>query len=281
MPTNISDRRTALRDFSKDLKTTENKLDQAGKKEGAKALQDIKDAGRELGNAADNLGEVANQALGAGANVVIGASEFVKGTGHLGASAVLAAAGGAGAVGEVSANILGRALQFLGRALLGIGNEARAIADIGGRQYTTKDVAGDQFAKTWSQDLLKMSGDQFRLSANSYAESINHLVFGVAGNVALGAIELGKAAKNTLDASIETLKAAKNGGDSVVIEIAEKAVELAMVAVKVVDHAVKYAEIGTDTAGAALQAAGKGLIVAGNAVNSKRGTDTAVVGSGG
>jgi hypothetical protein len=48
-------------------------------------------------------------------------------------------------------------------------------------------------------------------------------------------------------------------------------------AVKVVDHAVKYAEQGVDTAGAALQAAGKGLIVAGNAVNSKRGTDTAVL----
>lgn len=275
----ISDRRVALRDFSKDLATTERKLDKAGDKEAGKAIQDLKDAGRELGNAADNLGEAANQILlGATANVVMAGGEFIKGTAHAGAGVVLAAAGGAGAVGEVSANIFGRALQFLGRALLGIGNEARNIADIGGRQYTTKDVAGDQFAKTWSQDLLKMSGEQFRLSANSYAESLNHVV-GAVGNVALGGIELGKAAKNTLDAAVETLKAAKNGGDAAVIEIAEKAVELAMVAMKVVDHAVKYAELGTDAAGAALQAAGKGLIVAGNAVNSKRGTDTAVIGN--
>lgn len=276
----ISDRRVALRDFSKDLKTTENKLDQAGKKEAGKALQDIKDAGRELSNAADNLGEAANQVLGAGANVVISGGEFVKGTAHAGAGVVLAGAAGAGAVAEVSANIFGRALQFLGRALLGIGNEARAIADIGGRQYTTRDVAGDKFAKNWSDDLLKMSGEQFRLSANSYAESLNHAL-GAVGNVALAGIELGKMAKNTLDAAVETLKAAKNLGDAAVIEIAEKAVELAQVAMKVVDTAVKYAEKGTDAAGAALQAAGKGLIVAGNAVNSKRGTDTAVVASGG
>jgi hypothetical protein len=279
--TNISDRRIALRDFSKDLKTTENKLDQAGKKEAGKALEDIKNAGRELGNAADNLGEAANQILlGATANVVMSGGEFVKGTAHAGAGVVLAGAAGAGAIGEVSANVFGRALQFLGRALLGIGNEARAIADIGGRQYTTKDVAGDKFAKNWSEDLLKMSGEQFRLSANSYAESLNHAL-GAVGNVALGAVELGKMAKNTLDAAVETLKAAKNLGDAAVIEIAEKSVELAQVAMKVVDTAVKYAEQGTDAAGAALQAAGKGLIVAGNAVNSKRGTDTAVVASGG
>ena len=276
----ISSRRLALRDFSKDLKTTENKLDKAGDKEAGKALQDIKDAGRELSNAADNLGEAANHALGATANVVMSGGEFVKGTAHVGAGVVLAAAGGAGAVAEVSTNMLSRVAQFFGRFLLAAGNEARSIADIGGRQYMTKDVAGDQFAKTWSTDLLKMSGEQFRLSANSYAESLNHLA-GAAGNVAMGAVELGKAAKNTLDAAVETLKAAKNGGDSVVIEIAEKAVELAMVAVKVVDHAVKYAEVGMDSAGAALQAAGKGLIVAGNAVNSKRGTDTAVIATGG
>jgi len=53
----ISDRRLVLRDVSKDLASTENKLDQAGKKEAAKALKDIKDAGKELGNAADNLAE--------------------------------------------------------------------------------------------------------------------------------------------------------------------------------------------------------------------------------
>jgi hypothetical protein len=191
----------------------------------------------------------------------------------------LAAAGAAGAAAEVSANVFGRALQFLGRALLGIGNEARAIADIGGRQYTTRDLAGDKFAKTWSDDLLTMSSEQFNLSANSYMESLNH-VAGIGGNIVLTSVELGKAAKNTFDAAVETLKAAKNTGDSAVIEIAEKAVELAEVALKVVNHAVKYAEIGVDTAGAALQAAGKGLIVAGNAVNSKRGTDTAVVAAG-
>ena len=68
----ISDRRVALRDFSKDLATTEKKLDKAGDKEATKALQDLKDAGRELGNAADNLGEAANQILlGATTNVVM------------------------------------------------------------------------------------------------------------------------------------------------------------------------------------------------------------------
>lgn len=271
----ISDRRLVLRDVSKDLASTENKLDQAGKKEAAKALQDIKDAGRELGNVADNLGEAANHVLGAGANVIAAGGYGVAAGAHLVASGAAAGAAGVAAASEVTTNVFARALQFLGRFFIDTGNAARQMADIGGRQYTYSDVAGDKFAKTWADDLLKFSGDQYRLAGNSFMESLGHLSGAVANGVMAGA-ELGKAAKNTLDAAVETLKAAKNLGDAAVIEIAEKSVELAQVAVKVVDNAVKYAELGTDAAGAALQAAGKGLIVAGNAVNSARGTDTRV-----
>ncbi len=271
----ISDRRLVLRDVSKDLASTENKLDKAGKKEAAKALKDIKEAGKELGNVADNLAEAANQVLGGVANVVIAGGYGVAGTAHVVAGTAEAGAAGVAAAAEVTTNVLARALQFLGRFFIDSGNAARQVADIGGRQYTYSDIAGDKFAKTWSADLMKASGDQFRLAANSYMEGLNHLGGAVANGVLAG-VELGKAAKNTLDAAVETLKAAKNLGDAAVIEIAEKSVELAQVAVKVVDNAVKYAELGTDAAGAALQAAGKGLIVAGNAVNSARGTDTRV-----
>ena len=275
----ISGRNTSLISLSARLETTERKLDKAGDKEAGKALQDLKDAGRELGRAADDLGEAASQlAIGVPTNLVISGGHFVAGTAEAGAGAMLAVAGGAGAVGEISANVFGRAVQLLGRALLGIGNEARNLADIGGRQYTTKDVVGDQFAKTWSQDLLKMSSDQFTASANSYGSSLDHLV-GAAGNVGLAGVAMSKAAKNVLDAAVETLKAAKNGGDAGVTEIAEKSVELAIVAMKVIERAVQFAEQGVDAGGAALQAAGKALILAGNAVNSRRGTDTAVIGN--
>lgn len=277
--TNISDRRLALRDVSKDLARAESTLDRAGKEQASEAVKDLRAAGKELTNVADNLAEAANHVLGAGANVVMAGGYGVAGTAHIVAGAAGGVAAGAAAAAEVTTNVFARALQFLGRFLIDTGNAARQVADIGGRQYTYSDVAGDKFAKTWADDLVKFSGDQFRLAGNSYMESLNHLGGAVANGV-LAAGELGKAAKNTLDAAVETLKAAKNLGDAAVIEIAEKAVELAQVAVKVVDQAVKYAELGTDAAGAALQAAGKGLIVAGNAMNSARGTDTRVLPQG-
>ncbi len=275
----ISDRRLVLRDVSKDLASTESKLDNAGKKETAKAVKDLKEAGAELSNVADNLAEAANHVLGAGANVIMAGGYGVAGTAHVVAGTAGAGAAGVAAAAEVTTNVFARALQFLGRFFIDTGNAARQVADIGGRQYTYHDVAGDKFAKTWSDDLMKFSGDQFRLAGNSYMESLNHLSGAVANGVMAG-VELGKAAKNTLDAAVETLAAARHLGNAAAIEIAEKSVELAQVAVKVVDQAVKYAELGTDAAGAALQAAGKGLIVAGNAVNSARGTDTRVLPAG-
>ena len=90
----ISDRRLVMRDVSKDLVNTENKLDKAGDKEAAKAIQNLKDAGKELGNVADNLAEAAGNVLGAGANVIIAGGYGVAGTAHVVAGTVTAGAAG-------------------------------------------------------------------------------------------------------------------------------------------------------------------------------------------
>lgn len=229
-------------------------------------LPAIEEAVRALSGAADDLCEAAQQAVAGAPSHAIAAAALLLANGSGGTSG-----GNSASSSSSSAAIFGRALQLLGRALLGIGNEANAIADIGGRQYTSKNVVGDKLAKTWSDDLLKMSGEQYRLSANSYAESLRHV--GNSGRPPFVA----DAARNTLAAARETLKAAKSGGtnsgngsNAAIIEIAEKAVALAQVAVDVVERAGKHGESGAAAASAALQAAGKGLIVVGNAVNSRR-----------
>lgn len=271
-----SDRRRALAEVSRDLRVLDNQLDVAGHDQVDDAIEDLDDVAIAMDRAASSFVRATGHGLGAVANLGMASAHSLAGTAHLGAAATLATGSVAAEGVEHTADFWGRATQWLGRAFIGAGNEARETADIGGAQLTAIDVAGDKFAPMWSDALRDESGRQMKLAGKHYLESIAHIGGAVANGV-MGTAELGRAAGNTLVAAKETLDAAKDLADAGVIEMAERAVELAGLAVKVVDRAVQYGEEGVDTAGRALQSAGKALVAAGDAVNTARGTDTRVV----
>lgn len=272
----VSDRREALAGVARDLAAIDGQLDAAGHGQVDDAIDDIEDVGAALAYTADRFVGAAAHGLGAGANLALATGYAAAGTAHVAAATGLAAGAVAAEGAEAGADFVGRATQWLGRAFVGAGNEARAVADIDGPQLTSVDVAGDRFARTWSDALREGSGAELERASSSYLHGIGHLAGAVANGV-LGAVELGRAAQGTLVAAKETLAAAKDLADATVIEIAERAVELAGVAVRVVDRAVAYGEQGVDAAGEALQSAGRALVAAGNAVNTARGTDTRVL----
>ena len=271
----VSDRRGALAEVARDLAALDGQLDVAGHGQIDDAIEDIEDVGAALRETTQRFVGAASHGLGAAANLMLATGYVAAGSGHAAAATGLAAGAVAAEGAEAGADFFGRATQWLGRALVGAGNEARQVADIEGQQLDTVDVAGDAFARTWSDALREQSGAQLELASASYLRGISHVAGAVANGV-LGAVELGRAAKGTLVAAKETLSAAKDLADATVIEIAERAVELAGVAVLVVDRALAYGEQGVDTAGEALQSAGRALVAAGNAVNTARGTDTRV-----
>lgn len=274
----ISERRTLLLEVSRELSAIDQQLNVAGHEQVDDAIEDIEDVAAALTFTADRFVGAASHGLGAGANLVFATGYAAAGSAHTAAAAGLAAGAVAAEGAEAGADFFGRATQWLGRAFIGVGNGARASADIDGQQLGAIDVAGDAFARSWSDALREDSGEQLALASSSYLRGLGHLVGAVANGV-LGTVELGRAALGTLVAARETLACAKDLADATVIEIAERAVELAGVAVHVVDRAVSYGEQGVDTAGAALQSAGRALVAAGNAVNTARGTDTRVLAS--
>lgn len=272
----VSDRRRALAEVARDLRAIDGQLDVAGHAQLDDALVDIADVSSAIDRATDRLVAAAGHGLGATANLALAGGHAAVGTVRIGAAGTLVATSVAAEGAERSADFFGRATQWLGRAFIGAGNEARETADIGGARLDTLDVAGDAFAPLWSDALRDESGVQLARAGEDLLASISHLGGAVANGV-LGVASLGRAAANTLTAAEETLAAAKDVADAGVIEVAERAVELAGLAVKVVDRAVAYGEVGVDAAGEALQSAGRALVVAGNAVNTARGTDTRVV----
>lgn len=272
----VSDRRAALAMVARELAAIDGQLDSAGRGQIDEAIADLDDVDAALAFTADRFVAAAGHGLGAGANLVLATGHAAAGSAHVAAASGLAVGAVAAEGAEAGADFFGRATQWLGRAFVGAGNQARAVADIDGPQLVTEDVAGDAFARSWSDALREQSGAQLQRASSSYLRSIAHVVGAVASGV-LGSVELGRAAVGTLVAAQETLASAKDLADATVIEIAERAVELAGVAVHVVDRAVDYGEQGVDAAGEALQSAGRALVAAGDAVNSARGTDTRVL----
>lgn len=271
----VSERRRALAEVARDLRAIDGQLDAAGHAELDEALVDVEDVASAMSRAADQFVTATSHGLGAAANLALAGGHAAAGTMRLGAAGTLVATSVAAEGAERSADFFGRATQWLGRAFIGAGNEARETADIGGAQLAAFDVAGDDFAPMWSDALREESGVQLARAGEDMLASLSHLGGAVANGV-LGVASLGRAAANTLVAAEETLAAAKDVADAGVIEVAERAVELAGLAVKVVDRAVAYGEEGVDAAGEALQSAGRALVAAGNAVNTARGTDTGI-----
>jgi hypothetical protein len=273
-----SDRRQALAQVERDLALLDGQLDATGHRQLDDAAVDIDDIGRSLTDTADRFVAAAGHGLGAGMNAALAAGHATMGGARAAVATSLAVGSVAAEGAEAGADFVGRATQLLGRAFIGAGNGARDVADIDGPQLLTVDVAGDRFARTWSDALREESGAQLQLASTSYLHSIAHVAGAVANGV-LATVELGRAALGTLAVARETLAVAKGLADAGVIEVAERAVELAGVAVRVVDRAVDFGEQGVDAAGAALQSAGRALVVAGNAVNTARGVDTRVLAS--
>ena len=156
-------------------------------------------------------------------------------------------------------------LHALGRMLNAIANAGKDIAGRGGQQYTTVDIAGDKFAKTFSDAAFNTSAEAFKISGQSYMAAMGHVIMGAAHSGAAG-IDLGKAAGNTLLAATEVSVAAVKLGGAGAIELAEKAVQLSK-------EAVDAASKGLDGASDMLHEAAKALLAAGNAVNTARATD--------
>jgi hypothetical protein len=272
----LSDRRRALAAFARDLQTIDRRLDEAGSAELSAAIVHIEDMERALERSGGQLIDAVGHGLGAAYNVARAGGSTAEATLRVGASGALAASSVVAEGAEHSADLLGRASQWLGRALIGAGNRARATAQLGGQQLGTWDVAGDRFARQWSDALRDASGRQLARAGESMLSSLSSLG-GAVQNGFFGVASLARAAGNLAAAAGETLAAAKDLADASAIELAERAVELAGVGVRVVDRALDYSEQGVDAAGAALQTAGRALVDAGNAVNTARGTDTLLI----
>jgi len=244
---NSSGRQRALQDLQKNLD--------------AGADKNLKAAGAEIREAGNEASAGAAHAAGAAVNVAFGTVDAVD-------AGVNAAAGTALGLGAVAAklmesfgDLIGRSLQLLGKGFVSAGNTTRDIADRGGRQFTTNDIAGDQFAKMWSDVMLEASGDAFNASAAALKSSIGEF-----GGAAVNTV---RAAGNLVNAAALTLLAGKDLADAATLKTLE-------VAVAALEVAVEKADQGIDISGALMQEVGKAMIAVGNNVNTAHGTDTAV-----
>ena len=244
---NPSGRQRALQDLQKDL-------DKAADKNLAEAGADIREAGADAANGAAH-------AAGAATNVALGTVDAVDAAVAAGAGTALGLGAVAAKLVESLGDLLGRGLQLLGRGFVNAGNATREIADRGGRQFTTHDIAGDKFAEQWSDVMLQASGDAFAHSAAALESSLAEF-----GGAAVNTVV---AAANLLSAAALTMKAGKNLADAAAL----KSLEVAMAALEV---AVEKADQGIDISGALMQEVGKAMIAVGNNVNTARGTDTGV-----
>jgi hypothetical protein len=187
-----------------------------------------------------------------------GASVFVAG-GHAVAGTGLAAAGAIIHAGERVSDLVGAALQRLGRGLIDVGNFLRSID--GGGQVVVHDLERGDKGASLSERLFARSREHFGLAASSFREAIDALV-SAGGDLAVAADAL-------LGVAVYLTEVAARGGAVLALEVTAAALEAARVAVQAVEH-------GLDTAGALLQSAGRAIIAAGNAVSAPSGTTTQI-----
>ncbi len=172
---------------------------------------------------------------------------------------LLATAGAVVRVAEEVGDLLGRALQMVGRALIAVGNLLRRMA--GGAQIVISDLQKGDGGKSLSERLQGKSADAFAAAAASLEQGLKSLV---------------EAKGDATGASKSLLVAAQSLAQSAAHLGAAGAIGAAAVAVDAAKVAVDATERGVDGAGALLQGAGKAVIAAGNALNTAAGTDTAV-----
>ena len=244
---NSSGRQRALQDLQKDLD--------------AAADKNLKEAGAEIKEAGNQAKAGAADAAGAAVNVAFGTVDAVDAAGSAAAGTALGLGAVAAKLMESFGDLIGRGLQLLGKGFVGAGNATRDIADRGGQQFTTHDIAGDKFAQQWSDVMLEASGDAFEHSAAALQSSIAEL-----GGAAVNTV---RAAGHLVAAAALTLAAGKDLADGGAL----KTLEAATAALEV---AVEKADQGIDISGALMQEVGKAMIAVGNNVNTARGTDTAV-----
>jgi hypothetical protein len=212
------------------------------------AIETLKREGSAAGAASVDAGVHALDAL----------ERSLSAAGHAMKGAAIAAGGVAVRIAEELGDLIGAALQFMGRGLLAVGNFLREIG--GGAQVTTDTVQGEDKASL-SDRLFNKSAAEFQRASAAASAAIDALV--------AGGGDLKRAAHHLVATAEASLEAAVALGEAGVIKVAESAVAAAR-------KAVELAERGVDTAGAALQKAGTAMIEAGNAVNTARGTDTAI-----
>jgi hypothetical protein len=235
-------------------------------------VQGLRDDAAELHGAAVTAGTVATQALGAAVDHTSTAALASEGMILHGTEAALDVVGAAAysvlgtintfagitvRMAEEVGDLLGAALQHLGRALIGIGNWLRGRSH---PQIVLEAVAGKS-GPSLSDRLMETAGDHFEAARNQMVQSLHD--FQLTGHDAV------IAAKSLAGAAGQLAIAAAAGGSSALLEVTAAAVSATAVA-------VDASERGVDLSGALLQQAGIAVVHAGNALANARGTHTVI-----
>lgn len=227
-----------------------DRLREAGRAELQQSGVDARQALEHVGEALVDTGNAAARARDA-------SLDGARAAGHALQGAALAAAGTLVAAAEGIGDLLGAALQHLGRALIQVGNFLSRIG--GGPQTVVSDLAREDGDPPLSDKLMARSQAHFDMAAKALSAALADLVQS-GGNMKSAAKKLLKAAEHMADA-------AAHAGSGSAMLAAAAAVDAARLA-------LEAAKQGLDTSGALLQEAGKRLVESGNALNSPRGTDT-------
>lgn len=170
-----------------------------------------------------------------------------------------AAAGAVAKLGEEVGDLVGAAMQNIGRGLISAGNFFRRIS--GGPQVVVRTIEGKQDHARLSERLFSKAGKEFDQSAHHFSAALGDLI-------SCGG-DMKSASKELLHTAEHALKSARNLGEAAAIKAAEVAVAAAKATVDAVER-------GIDGAGSLMQETGQKVIAAGNALNTAKGTDTAV-----
>lgn len=224
-----------------------------------KADKALDSAAAHAADAAQHAGEAGAALASAGSKALDALDSGLDAAGHALKGTALAVGGAAVRMAEEVGDLMGAAMQQLGRGLITFGNFLRRAK--GGPQVTTETLKAKDSGPSLSDRLFAKSKDEFKTAGTHVSAAIDDLV--------LSGADLKVASGKVLQAAEATLKTARDLGEAGALKVAESAVATARVA-------VDLAERGVDGAGDALQRAGKAMIEAGNAVNTARGTDTVV-----
>jgi hypothetical protein len=159
---------------------------------------------------------------------------------------------------EVGLDLLGAALQQVGRAFVVMGNWLRGRHN---PQVIVEAVEGKASGASLSDRLLSGAGEHYQLAAAQMTAAINDIVAGKRDMVG--------AAKVLASAATEISLAAAKGGAAGVLAVSAGAVTATAAA-------VDAAERGLDGSGALLQKAGGAVVDAGNELMTARATQTNV-----